>query len=141
MAYDRLARFRRPGQPTGEQPPSSPPPGGKSPYEAYKAQDRKPERLEIRQVLHPWHMPSYRYLFDISYDGRNGTIANLIFTPMNVEIRGKNLQAVIAAIGDGQCQFIQDFDARAFLEPTPDQPIIESIKITKSSSKLPDEHE
>lgn len=133
MAHDRLGKWRRPEQPTREQAPGSPPPGAKPPYEAYKAQDRKRERLEIRRVLHPWHMPSYRYLFDISYDGRNGTVANLIFTPMNVEIRGRNLQAVISAIGDGQCQFIQDFDARAFLEPAPDQPIIESIKISKSS--------
>lgn len=105
--------------------------GGLKPYEGYRAQDRKPERVEIRSLQQPTHAPSYRYLLDVSFDGAYGTIINLVYSFVNVEIKGKNLQPVVYALLESRCDFIQQFDAREFVKPEDGKPVIESITFTR----------
>jgi hypothetical protein len=124
MAYDPLAKWRRqPLSSTGAQPTDS------TGYEAHKS-DRKTEQLEIRRNGQLAYTVAYRYRLYTTHDGQQGTIINLVFSFMAVEIRGRNLQPVKDALVDERCNFIQDFDARAYPPPAPDQPVIESIKIT-----------
>jgi hypothetical protein len=125
---DPLSQFRRQEQRTQDAASTLANLGGLKPYEAYKAQDRKPERLEIRRLLAPTHAPSYRYLMDVSYDGGGGTIINLIYSFVAVEIKGRNLQPVAYSIVENRCDFIQDYDPREHAQPEPDKPVIDSIK-------------
>jgi hypothetical protein len=123
---DPLEQFRRKEAP----PPQAAPATGKPPYEAYKAQDRKPERLEIRRVLGEGHAPSYRYLMDIAFNGSFGTEIVLIYSFMVVKIRGKNLQPVIYALLESRCDFIQDYHPDEFMPwRDMDAPLIETIEI------------
>ena len=124
---DPLEQFRRKEAPS----PQAAPATGKPPYEAYKAQDRKPERLEIRRVLGESHAPSYRYLMDVAFNGSFGTEIVLIYSFMVVKIKGKNLQPVIYALLESRCDFIQDYDAREFAPPLDQKqpPVIEEIEI------------
>jgi hypothetical protein len=124
MAYDPLAKWRRQQSPSTEAQPTD-----NTVYEAYKA-DRAMERLEIRRSGQLAYVVAYRYLLYMTHDEQKGTTINLVFSFMVVEIRGRNLQPVMNAIADGRCDFIRDFDARAYPPPAPDQSIIESIKIT-----------
>ena len=124
MASDPLRQWRR--KPQDE----APPPSGQPTYEAYKAVDRKPENLEIRKAGQLAYVVEYRYRLYMTHDGKRGTIMNLVFSFMVVEVRGRNLQSVIAALADRRCDFIQEFDAREFNQPQPDVPLIESITIT-----------
>jgi len=84
--------------------------------------------LQILCVLGPSHAPSYRYLMDVVFSKDYGSRIELVYSFMMVRIEGRNLAPVAAAILDGTCAFIQDFDAREFATPADqDAPMIEKI--------------
>lgn len=98
-------------------------------YAAFGAKDRV-MRLQMRRFMNPWRSPAYSNLLDISYDGEHGLNFVLIYGYMYVMVRGRNLQAVVAAIQEGKADFIQQFDPDTWQKPTePGAPIIESIEI------------
>jgi hypothetical protein len=89
----------------------------------------KAYRLQIRRVKGATHSPAYSYLLDVCYDGFHGTGVMLIYSFMQVKIKGKNLQALITAIEKHECAYLQDYDEHVFIQPKTDQPIIELIEI------------
>jgi hypothetical protein len=128
MAIDPLAKFRK--GTTSDKPAASLPQetGGLPPYVAFEAKD-KIKRLEIRRVMGAYRTPAYAYLLDIVFDGLHGTELVLLYSFMMIKIKGENLHPVTLAIQKGNCDFIQDFDPRAFAPPAPDAPRIDRIEI------------
>ncbi len=107
-------------------------------YAAFGAKDRV-ERLRIRRAMGPTRSPVYNCLLDVAYDGDYGTNFVLTYTFMIVLVRGKNLQAIIAAIEAGTAHFIQEFDADQWAKPDSTAPFIESIEVVgqeKGSASL-----
>jgi hypothetical protein len=127
MAADPLAQFRKkPLAATEASPVAVTEPEG---YVAFEAKDMV-SRLRIRRANDPTRAPGYAYLLDVMYDERFGLNFVLIYTFMIVLVRGKNLQAVAAAIESGNAEFIQEFDAERWARPKDAKaPFIESIKV------------
>jgi hypothetical protein len=128
MAVDHLAKFRKG---TSDKPAAAEPTqetGGLLSYVAFEAKD-KIKRLEIRRVMGAYRTPAYAYLLDIVFDGLHGTELVLLYSFMMIKIKGENLHPVTLAIQKGNCDFIQDFDPRAFAGPAPDAPRIDHIEI------------
>jgi hypothetical protein len=104
-------------------------------YEAFKAQDKN-RRLDILRVNGANHSPAYAYLINIIWDGDEyGAAMVLEYSTMQVRIKGKNLQPIVAAIKKSTCSFIQDYDPQCFLPPQPNEPMIESIEIVARGEK------
>lgn len=91
--------------------------------------NEKNQRLQIRRAKSATHAPAYSYLLDVCYDGFHGTGLILIYSFMQVKIKGKNLQALITAIEKHDCAYIQDFDAHIFSPPRPNEAVIEVIEV------------
>jgi hypothetical protein len=129
---DPLAAFRTP-QPTAR---TAAPGSAVTVYEAFKTGNAATERLEIRRVLGDWHTPSYRYLMDVSYNGKFATELLLVYSFMIVKVSGKSMQPIIHAIQAGNCAFIQDYHSNEFASPQPGVPIITAIEIVKVEEKI-----
>lgn len=127
MDYDPFEKLKtKPAAPANDKKT-----GEREEYAAFKVtNNRRQARIEIRQCLAAFHTPSYFHLLDIIPDGYHGTELVLVFTFLVVEIKGRNLRPVYDAIKTGHCEYIQDFHPEAFLEPTPQEPVIEWIKVT-----------
>lgn len=100
-------------------------------YHAFTVMEKseKVHRLQIRCATAATHSPAYSYLLDVCYDGLHGTSVILIYSFMQVKIKGKNLQALISAIEKHDCATIQDYDAHVFASPKPNEAVIESIEV------------
>jgi DNA-directed RNA polymerase subunit RPC12/RpoP len=100
------------------------------PYKAYDTTgNRKAERLDIRRLLGFSSMPRYNFILDIRYSRDSDKEFVIVCTFYEVVVQGENLKLVRQAISDGKCDYIQDYDAREYAPPSPDQPIITSIEI------------
>ena len=100
---------------------------GLKPYAAFKAVDRKQERLDIRRLLGDSATPRYALLSDIRYKRDNPDRFVLVFTTYTATVSGKNLHEVRQAIAEGRCDFIQDFHPKEYMQPEPNAPVITSI--------------
>jgi hypothetical protein len=100
-------------------------------YHAFALLDKadKSFRLQIRCRKNASHSPAYSYLQDVCYDGLHGTELVLVYSFMQVKIKGKHLQALISALEKHECAFIQDYDADFFAPPKPDETVIELIEV------------
>ena len=97
----------------------------------------KSHRLQIRSAMGSTHAPAYNYLLDVCYDGFHGTEVVLIYSFMQVKIKGKNLQSLTAAIEKHECATIQDYDAHFFTAPKADEAVIELIEVlTREGEKF-----
>lgn len=123
---DPLAQFRRkPAADANPKPASS----GPEQYAAFGVKDHV-QRLKIQRANAPTRSPAYDRLQDISYDGEFGFNFVLFYTFMIVMVRGRNLQPVVAVLETGTADFIQEFDADLWTEPTDAAaPFIESIHV------------
>lgn len=103
---------------------------GPTPYEAYKASNKRQFRLKIRPAIRAWERMTYGYLTHIVEDGIYGTELALVFTFSVVVMKGRNLQQIAEAIDAETCEFIQQFDPDRWTEPTdPKAPFISEITI------------
>ena len=107
------------------------------PYKAFAPFEKndKTYRLQIRRAAGATHSPAYEYLLDVCYDGLHGTGLVLVYSFMQVKIKGKHLQPLINLIERHECLYIQDFDARTFKQPRPDEIVIESIEVIHKEDK------
>jgi hypothetical protein len=142
MNDDPLAKFRKeaktkvkPAEPMENREDADNPIDTLPLYEAFKAQDKN-RRLDILRVRGANHSPAYAYLINIIWDGDEyGAAMVLEYSTMQVRIKGKNLQPIVAAIKKSTCSFIQDYDPQCFLPPQPNEPMIESIEIVARGEK------
>lgn len=100
-------------------------------YQAFALIEKtdKTTRLQTRCAAGLTHSASYSCLFDVCYDGSHGTELTLVYSFMQVKIKGKNLQALITSIEKHECAFIQDYNEHFFIPPKPDVAVIESIEV------------
>lgn len=100
-------------------------------YQAFALYDKteKTTRLQIRRVGGLTHSSSYNCLLDVCYDGFHGTELILVFSFMQVKIKGKNLQSLITAIEKHECAYLQAYDKLLFNPPKANEAIIESIEV------------
>lgn len=132
---DPLAPYRKgPGlgrggfaAPPAPAPPDQPPEA----YLAFATKD-KVDRLKIRPAMSPWRAPSYVHLLDVTSDGPFGKNFTLIFTILTVLVRGRNLQAVVAALESGNAEFIQQYYPDLWPPPADGAPVIELLEIHAS---------
>jgi hypothetical protein len=89
----------------------------------------KSNSLQIRCAQGLTHSVNYSHLLDVCYDGIHGTELILLFSFMQVKIKGKHLQPVIAAVESRECVYLQDYDAHSFTEPRPNEAVIDSIEV------------
>ena len=131
---DPLAKFRKgtSDKPTAVNLPQEA--DGLPPYIAFEAKD-KIKRLEIRRVMGAYRTPAYAYLLDIIFDGSHGTELVLLYSFMMIKIKGENLHPIILALQKSNCDFIQDFDPRAFAQPAADAARIDHIEIIVKGSE------
>jgi hypothetical protein len=99
---------------------------------AYKAFDVRehPPRIHIHCATLPSHYPAYSSLLNIIFDHNFERAFTLVYSFMLVEVTGTYLGAVVHAINFGNCERLCEFHAKFYDRPAPDQPIIESIKVT-----------
>ncbi len=101
----------------------------KETYNAYgvsSAKKRNGEtRLRICFADGTVAMPSYAYLVDVIYTSHQ--FVSLIFTRFVIELRGRNLTALLDLIQDEQLRYVQCYRADFFAEPPPEEPVILSI--------------
>jgi hypothetical protein len=126
MTDDPLAQFRK----TKPVPPGDMmTPKDQNGYIAFGTKDRV-VRLRVRPAMAPVQSPGYNILLNVSYDGDIGTNFVLMYTVMDVLVRGKNLQKMIYAIENGMADFIQEFDSDRWEMPSdPTAAIIDSIEV------------
>ena len=98
------------------------------PYAAYAAKD-KAERIQLRPALGPQRAPSYVHLLDIASDGPYGTNFSVVFTFMTVLVRGRNLQAVVAALESVNATFLQQFHPELWPRPAEGDAVIDVLEI------------
>ena len=125
---DPLAQFRKrlDKEPAPEKSAAASP-DGREVYEAFRAVDREPKRLQIRPSIQPWVRATYSYLQYIAEDNGRGTRFNLVFGFLVVVIRGRNLGNIISAIDSENCAFIEEFDPSRHSRPGPNDAMVESI--------------
>lgn len=98
-------------------------------YRPYEIAARSHERLHIIRLDDTMHYPSYRYLMDIVHTGRNNGIM-LIYSFMLVKITGENLEELLEHLSQGDCVFIQQYDAREWPQkPEKGKPVITGIEV------------
>ncbi len=123
MANDLLSQFR------GSQPKVLDGPS-RTVYEAFRASHERQYRLKVRPALRAWERINYSYLHRIVEDGIYGTEIGLIFSFAVILIKGRNLTPIAEAIDRETCEFIQQFDASRWPEPSdPKTPFVETIDI------------
>lgn len=100
-------------------------------YHAFAVMEKmdKSNHLQIRRTTGLSHSPTYEHLLDICYDGIYATEIVLIYSFMQVTIKGKNLQSLITMIEKHECLYIQDYNEHFFSLPKPEEAIIEFIEI------------
>jgi ribonuclease HII len=99
-------------------------------YQAFALIEKteKTTRLQIRCCKGLTHSCSYSCLQDVCYDGSYGTELKLLFSFMQVKIKGKNLQTLITAIEKHECAYIQDYEKQLFNPPKDNDAVIELIE-------------
>jgi hypothetical protein len=104
-------------------------------YVAFVAKDSV-RRIRIRPAMAPWHAYYYEHLLDVSCDGNFGTNFVLYFTTATVLVRGRNLLPIIAALENGNADFIQEFHPAVWEKPADGTPIIESLEIESTDPSI-----
>jgi hypothetical protein len=128
MQRNPLDQFRRQTQPPQQQTGTGAGAGGLQPYVAFKAVDRKQDRLDVKRVIGDSGMPKYAFLVDIRYNAGFETELVLKYTLYEIRIAGKNLEPVRLAIADSRCVWIEAFHPNEHTPPTdPNAPLITSI--------------
>jgi hypothetical protein len=131
MADDLLAQYRRA---TGPSPAGKTPPPDANEYAAFGIRERA-ARLRIRSTTAPVNSPGYNLLLNVVYD-TEGTHFMLVYTVLMVLVRGKNLQKLIFALENNNCDFIQQYDPTKWEKPTAaDATVIEAIEIKITDKK------
>lgn len=128
MSNDPLAQFRKISQSASLEKPA----GDPQQYEAFTIAEGggRQERLIINRFSGDNRAPAYRYLMDVSTNGKYGTQIVLYYSFMQVRIEGRNMQAGVRALREGSCVSIQEHDAVAYPQPVnPDAPFIEKIDV------------
>lgn len=125
---DPLAAFRKKGavaQDATEKPPTA-----REPFKAFATKD-KLRCLDIRTKSGGLaHAVSYTYLTTISYDRHTYGEVLLTLNRMIVVIKGRNLRPIVDALKLHTCEFIQEFDAQEFDEPSDKAaPFVDSIEV------------
>ena len=132
MADDLLAQYRRT---TGSNPVGKAVPTDSNEYVAFGVRD-KVQRLRIRSLTAPVNSPGYNILLNVVYDGEQGTHFMLVYTVLMVLVRGKNLQKLIFALENNNCDFIQQYDPTKWQKPTAaDAAVIDMIEIKNTDKK------
>ena len=140
MADDPLARFQREQLAhaiSNREEQSSK--EGIQTYQAFTLMDKtdKTTRLQIRRAIGLTHSAAYSSLLDVCYDGFHGTELVLIYSFMQVKIKGKNLQPLISAIEKHECVAIRDYHPQFFTPAKPHEAIIDSIEVlTREGQKF-----
>lgn len=98
-------------------------------YQAFEVQEHS-LRIHIQCATSPSHYPAYSSLLDIIFDHSFQRGFTLVYSFMLVEITGNHLGAVVQAVSSGNCKRICEFHSKLYDRTAPDQPIIESIKVT-----------
>lgn len=126
MTDDPLAQFRKTKPvPPGDMMTSKEANG----YVAFGTKDRV-VRLRVRPAMAPVQSPGYNILLNVSYDADIGTNFVLMYTFMEVMVRGKNLQKMVFAIENNMADFIQEFDSDRWEMPgDPTAAVIHSIEV------------
>ena len=98
----------------------------------YKAFDTRehPADMHILCAMLPSNFPAYSSLLNIIFDHNFERAFTLVYSFMLVEVTGNHLGAVVHAISYRTCERIREFHSKFYDRPAPDQPIIESIKVT-----------
>ena len=131
MADDLLAQYRRG---TGSSPTGKTPPPDANEYAAFGVRE-KPARLRIRSNTAPVNAPGYNILLNVVYDNE-GTHFMLVYTVLMVLVRGRNLQKLIFALENNNCDFIQQYDPTKWQKPTAaDAAVIDMIEIKNTDKK------
>ena len=119
------------------------PSGNPGDYDAFTiTEGSRQERLEIRRYTGDERAPAYRYLMDVSTNGKYGTEIVLYYSFMQVRIEGRNMQAGVKALRAGTCASIQEYHAVAYPQPVKDDaPIIEKIQVFMGSEAERAKHE
>jgi hypothetical protein len=99
-------------------------------YKAFEVQDKHPPRIHIHCATLPSHYPAYSSLLNIIFDHNFEKAFTLVYSFMLVEVTGNHLGAVVHAINYGNCERLCEFHSKFYDRPAPEQPIIESIKVT-----------
>jgi hypothetical protein len=135
---DILAKYRPKGAGLA---PATPPPvlttaktEQREEYQAFVTKDHV-ARLRIRRAKEPTRSPTYGLLLDVVYDGQSGTNFILVYTFLMVLVRGRNLQQLVFALENAKADFIQEFDAERWAQPSDGKAaFIESIEIAAQNT-------
>ena len=100
-------------------------------YVAFELRDHA-NRLHIHCAAQPSRYPAYSSLLDIIHDHNFDKVFTLVYSFMMVEVTGNQLGAIVQAISFGNCERIHEFHRKLYDTPAPNEPIIESIKITSA---------
>jgi hypothetical protein len=129
MPDDPLAPYRRTSKPVGRVVPTD-----SNEYVAFKTKDHV-HRLRIRSLTAPVNSPGYNILLNVVYDGEQGTHFMLVYTVLMVLVQGRNLQKLVFAIENANCDFIQEFDPARWQKPDDaGETIIDSIVVRTINS-------
>ena len=86
--------------------------------------------LEIRTREPFWPTPFYNGLLYTMEDGEKGTFLALVFSSMQIYVKGRNLRPVAAAVKRHRCSALWEFDAERWLLPADKSaPFIASITL------------
>ncbi len=99
-------------------------------YEAFTAKD-KVVRLDIRCSQDGIaHAVPYNYLINISYNYKSYTEIFLTVSGLTVMIKGRNLKPLVDALKMHICEFIEEYDSAAYLQPSDiNAPFVEWIQV------------
>ena len=104
-------------------------------YVACEIGQDHPQRLHICCATQPSHYPAYSSLLDIIHDHDFDKAFTLVYSFMLVEVTGTHLGAIVHAIHYGTCERINEYHAKLYDRPAPNEPIIESVTITSAIGK------
>jgi len=104
-------------------------------YVAHEVREH-PQRLHICCATQPSHYPAYSSLLNIIHDHDFDKAFTLVYSFMLVEVTGTHLGAVVHAISYGNCERINEYHAKHYDRPAPNEPVIEGIRITAAIKSL-----
>jgi hypothetical protein len=103
---------------------------GRTPYTAFNRLSRAQYSLKARPKDSIWTRLNYSSLLRIEEDQFYGKSIALYFTFAVVLIRGRNLQTIADAIDVHQCEYVQEFDAERWPEPSDEKaPVITELMV------------
>lgn len=155
MADDPLTRFSSmfrskppagPGAPPVAPPTVGPPVphDGREAYEVFDAKDKAyTHGFDIRCTSRGGalsYLVMYSHLHVVAYDRKNWTRIFITVSGLAIEIRGRNLRAIVEAIRTRTCHFIQEYSEDEHILPQPADPgapFIESISVEVIGGKEP----